>query len=413
MKVGLLTWWRTTNYGAQLQALATASYLRELGCETTLIDYQQFAERVPTMACPWTYLGFKGSYGTPLKKFIKGVVRLLFEPCVCGSLWRIHTTKVFTRQFLGFPSVRFQTYDDMVDRMDLPMVVVGSDQLWAPHFMDQQGSYLLGRLPTRIERISFATSLSAENFLFEGEDFSELFRRALPLFKAVSVRERRLIPQLESFYGHDIFWSVDPTLCYDADGWNHLLRLGESHKKVTLKDHITIYWLSDIRPHFDAMLAFAREQDKPVHLFTDHSTLRIRANATLSQVVAYLIMRVKLAFARNVTVFKAANARDFIEDLSTSSGVVSDSFHALMFSTVYKKTIKLVVPESRKSMRSRMEDFLKRVGWEGVIVPSFPKGVLSDPSATVTGSRNTLNIWINESKEWLKNALYSEGVKRG
>lgn len=76
----------------------------------------------------------------------------------------------------------------------------------------------------------------------------------------------------------------------------------------------------------------------------------------------------------------SADARDLVQDISTAEYVVSDSFHALMFATIFGCDAKIDIPPSRKGMGARIMDFQAL-------------------------SAESLSVWRRRSAEWLINSL--------
>ena len=94
----------------------------------------------------------------------------------------------------------------------------------------------------------------------------------------------------------------------------------------------------------------------------------------------HLAARVRLACSPSLELHIGADAREWLQDLSTADFILSDSFHALMFATLFNREIKVEIPEAKKFMATRITDFQSR------------KGALAD--------------WIAHSRAWLmKNGL--------
>ena len=75
-----------------------------------------------------------------------------------------------------------------------------------------------------------------------------------------------------------------------------------------------------------------------------------------------------------------ADAREWVQDISTAEFVLSDSFHALMFATIFGREIRVEFPDTfRSAMSARITDFQSRAG--------------------------ELDAWCARSKKWLLDAI--------
>lgn len=381
MNFGILTFWKTTNYGALLQALATQKVIREFGHKTKMIDYRQPAERHPWML-NWFELYFH--------RLGVGAVRFIFESRALSVAWRIARTRRYIWMFFG----------KGCSLSRCSAVVVGSDQLWNPRFLEEHGSFLLEDAPDKVSRISFATSIAVNALPV---DLVGTFKQQLARFSAVSLREKSLIPFLSKLTGKEIYWSVDPVLMLSAAEWADVLKFRQ--RGVDNRSPIVAYCLSDVDIYIDRLIAVGRMEKRKVHLYCDLLSFKIHPGMHMRELCKYLKLRMKLLFCRQIAVCLSAGPREFVSDLASSYGVLTDSFHALMFSVVFQRNVKVLIPPDRRSMASRQTDFLGKVGFENVIVDDFHPDVLRNQSGTVLANRDVLNKWIAESKAWLKSAL--------
>ena len=97
--------------------------------------------------------------------------------------------------------------------------VVGSDQVWNPHFGNYH-QFFLGFAPEK-KRLSYAASISTMDIPAEEHDF---FVQGLKGMKALSVREQAGADMIEQLTGRKAEVHLDPTLLLTADEWRSVSR---------------------------------------------------------------------------------------------------------------------------------------------------------------------------------------------
>ena len=131
---------------------------------------------------------------------------------------------------------------------------------------------------------------------------------------------------------------------------------------------------------------------------------------TLSQV----IQRIK-RMARNifspVKLELAAGPQEFLDAFANATWVHSDSFHAVMFSSIFGKNVRILRPknEFRQKMFARIEEFAQQAVAEGTLiaddVPSALISLVED--APLQFNTDFIARRRAESKAWLEQALSS------
>ena len=393
--IGVLTWARNINYGGVLQAFALRSVIERLGCKAELVHYEQNQADVSY----GRLFGFTGHSRMPLLFgwVIDFVLRVFVDGYFFASILRLKRSRKFIKKYIKLSKEYYTDYPSLCRQTKYNAIVVGSDQVWNPKFFDGVPGYLLAEMPGCVRKISYAASVSIPKI---GKDI-EYFKTALPKYAAVSVREKSNVYELEKNCGVPVKWVVDPTLLLSASEWTELLSL----PAVCDDGHVTCYWLSELEDVLPQILSFAKANHVKVHIFSNIEAFRI-SKLTPNAILRHLRLRIRLLGSPYVSFRKSADPRQFLSDLATSSAVVSDSFHALLFSTIFRKSIKIVVPTERMQMASRINDFLEHIKLPCARVNSLSDAFMSlgasDFSAT---AYNGLDRWIDESRIWLKTHL--------
>lgn len=370
MKIGIMTWWRNTNYGGFLQGLALQTFLQKNGYDVEMIRYAfppiRFTPR--SVICPHRLTSLRQCLAAALD-----IIRALFvNGYLAARLSRLRKTlRLFATSITPSP----QEYASLVELNDprrYDTILIGSDQVWTPKYHDADFSYLLRGLDDSVLKVSYAASVAAPSV----HPYEEIYGEALARFGAISVREKTNVAELEALSGKKVEWVVDPSLLLSAEEWRELLNL-QLHAQ---EPHITVYWLSPLEDKLSGLVRLAKTKRMKVHIFTDVLAFRVGINPL--RWGKHLVARVRLACSPWLELHIGADARDWLQDLSTADFILSDSFHALTFATIFKREIKVEVPEARKFMSSRLTDF--------------------------QSCKHTLSDWIGHSKMWLLENLKEE-----
>ena len=363
MKIGIMTWWRNTNYGGFLQGLALQTFLKKNGFDVEMIRFAfppiQFTAR--SVICPHRLTSLRQGLGAVLD-----VVRALFvNGCLSARLSRLRkTVRLFDAYITPSPH-EYASLAELAADGRYDTVLIGSDQVWTPKYHDADFSYLLRGLGDSVRKVSYAASVAAPSV----HPYEKIYGEALARFEAISVREKTNVAELEKLSGKKVEWVVDPTLLLSAEDWRVVLNL----RPDTPEPHITVYWLSPLEDKLPELVRLAKEKRMKVHIFTDVMAFRVVANPL--RWAKHLAARVRLACSPSLELHIGADAREWLQDLSTADFILSDSFHALMFATLFNREIKVEIPKAKKFMATRITDFQSR------------KGALAD--------------WIAHSRAWL------------
>ena len=179
MKIGILTFHCSYNFGAVLQCYALQEYLKSLGHDVKILNYRPgyLTAKVPK-------INFKYLLKHPLSAFSYIVRQYPLQKSRYGK-------------FLEFENKYYQltknlyTNDDIEECVnEFDVIVFGSDQIWCEKF-NKKDSVWYGKFRHNgnVKFISYAASAGDVIFSDMGED---LMKIAVEEFKAISVREKKL-----------------------------------------------------------------------------------------------------------------------------------------------------------------------------------------------------------------------------
>lgn len=326
MKIGIVTYHRTNNYGAVMQALATRFVLEEMGHEVYYVDYWPDYHRD-------SYKVFN------FRKFIKsnflGKIKQLIS-----IIRDYNSKKKRIENFEKFFQTHIYPFCRPVDE-SFDVVIYGSDQIWRKQkALGTYNPFYFGanELKTK-QHISYAASMG---ILPDNDVDKEKVKKLVAHLDRISVREEELHQLLLSLGFENVSLSIDPTLLLTSEEWDkHLPTEGYTGEKYAL-----LYSMGSNA--FDM---------REVKKFTDSKGLKLivlRGYATTKETES------------NIT---SAGPYEFIRLIKNAEYVFCASFHGLAFSIIYGKEFFT----SFMSNSGRAESLLKRVGYpERLLAPKSP-----------------------------------------
>ena len=211
MKVGILTLHRAINYGAVWQCWALKQMCEKLGHQVQIIDYSPFGH--------YTYRGFLRHRPDKALAYIRNL--RFFNQFVDTMLNPTEYTESHD-WITGYPPK-----DDAY--------IVGSDTVWCNGVVGELiNSYLLDFAPKNVQKIAYAASVGGEVASNE-----TVFRKHLPTFHAIAVREPIYLKELSEWAGKEVVDVCNPTLLLKATDYEKV----EIRKKVP-KHYILVFDLA-------------------------------------------------------------------------------------------------------------------------------------------------------------------------
>ena len=390
MRIGILTFHSQLNYGGVLQCWALQTVLGEMGHEVVVIDrrFDDFRSI------------HKSYFDLPLKAKCKSFFLSLLGANDFATWQRAVRTNRFIKNGLHLTHYHFVEWKNAPSELGIDLIVVGSDQVWHCGNWGDPRPYLLEDGPD-IPAIAYAASLGMEKI---PNEYEECFVTDLSRFKCISVREISALRLLSPFR-QDISVVFDPTLLVAPKEW---MRLCDRTKKVRRK--LVCYFVNDnedsFMHHFDR---FSADNDYDVEVF-----MNLQHKSRISLRKPWRLLHVyRNRFRRNVKVRYDAGPEDFVKAFSEADAVIADSFHALMFSTIFRKNVRILRPKADWLVISfsRIQDFVDEFISGPLIQGDIEEALASiERGEKISFNESALNMRIEDSKQWLKNALEKCGI---
>ena len=210
MRIGILTYHRTLNYGAFLQAYSLKKYIESLGHEVEIIDY--WPEWHSSL---YKVLKIKrnASLIYKIKSFFGGITVAPFY------IIRIKKFEKDIISDLGLSKkVLFRTNDSLCN-LKYDLIIYGSDQIWRYNdFNDHKGFdavYFGDYISSSTKKVAYAASMGVISDFDKKEWLITRFNN----FDKISVRENELSYFVSEITGKNIPVVIDPVFLNSKEYW--------------------------------------------------------------------------------------------------------------------------------------------------------------------------------------------------
>lgn len=336
MKIGILTFHWSNNYGAVIQAYALLSKLKELGYDACIIDRQIR---------------------------YNGVLRRLFHRY---SYQHHYSWNVFNKErkrVLSPISNPYKSHADLVNNFaneKFDAVIVGSDQVWRWGMMGN--NYFLDFLEgTSTRRYAYAASFGLAEWNGSEEKRKEI-SALLKQFNAISVRENSGVKICRETFGVDAQLVLDPTLLHDRSFYESTLL---KDKPLKSNGKVVSYILGDKnRPQVLEIAAWARNKGlKHNELF-------------------WTSLDFPALIGRSEFHFSHVDLTTWLDEIRNAEYVITNSFHATVFSILFEK--KFVVLDNPSGGSDRIRTLLDGLNLSEKFYSSLPQEIFEGKNKNET-----------------------------
>lgn len=352
MKVGIITFINTINYGASLQAYSLQEKLKDIGFDAEIIKYNnEIIEKKEKNS------GKIRNLNSLMKKIIMGK----------GIKEKIKAFQVFESQNVKF-GMELQDDTDIKNiNENYDFFITGSDQVWNMAITHEDWKFFLDFVKDDSKKISYAASFG--NNVFPEED-KEIAGNLLKKFKKVSVREKSGQKLIKSISNIDAEVVLDPTLLLDKKDWESRIKF-----KPNLEHYILVYF-----PH----------NKKKVFSFVKELSKRTKLP------VVYLSISPRIQFGTK-TIYNAS-PNEFLGWMQNADYVVTGSFHGTAYSLNMHKNF-FYEPSGEGS---RIDNIVQITN---TAHRSIDNQEVYDSTIDFESVEEVLNIERQKAIEFLKNAL--------
>lgn len=360
MKIGILTFHRSQNYGALLQAKALQDYVRELGHDVSFVDYWAAYHEEMYKPFSWQKLN-----RISFREKIKYVLQFFFTYVRLGK--RRSRTRNYINQYLRI------TKDKVFD-----LVIYGSDQIWRkqhqPTYDGFNPVYWGEGFVETSHKVAYAASMG--NIEIDTPEDKVFVKEHVVLYDAISIRERDLIERLYNEFGFEYPMVCDPVFLLKKEQWvQHI-----DKKYIPQKKYILYYRLQNISAT-DHMV-------DELHKKTDDDIIEMRGY------IPFFHYGKKYRFT--------ADAQEFISLIYGADYVVTSAFHGIAMSIIFEKQFFFT---SQLHQANRVGSLLKQIGLESRFSAELASEINTEDVINYDIIRPRLEAFASLSREWLLNQI--------
>ncbi len=331
-KVGIITlYYNSPNYGGNLQAYALSKVVQKQNFGVEQICFN-----------PTDNSGV--SKKTFLNRFLESIKKPLHIPkrAFFKLIRKLETKKhnAFTRrakamhyfnQYIiphGVNVYNNATIKQAINEYDV--FITGSDQVW--NMTNYRPVYFLDFVPSNKIKMSYAASISMDVL---SDNQKEIIKGHLKDYKAVSVREPNAVKLLEGLSPVEVKTTLDPTLLLSKEDWDEVCA-----DRVIAEEYCFCYFLGDNKKERKIATEFAKKRHLKL-VFIPHAS-----GWSIS------LPDLKMQGEKLYDV----SPEQFLSLIKHAKCVLTDSFHAVVFSNIYHKQYFVFNRSKKGEMSSRIVD---------------------------------------------------------
>jgi hypothetical protein len=355
-KVGILTFhYSYYNYGAVLQTYSIFQLIKTLGCEPCIINY----------------LPEKLTFKSKLLFFLQKILGFQFD-----LFRKKYIPNIYNKTTSISELKKLNNYFDCF--------VVGSDQVW--RYRENHTElyrYFFDFVDDENLKISYAASFGLDHW--EGnEEVTQKVKNLLKRFQAISVREESGVDICCNIMKVNATCVLDPTLVLDRKYFYEIAESSIFNNKVT-KNYMAYMLLDNSIKNETFFKNIASEKN------IDFINIKGR----------------KISEKKNLVLFN--NISKWLCYIKRAEIIVTDSFHCVVFSIIFRRKFVCIINEKRGT--TRLENLLKLVGLQSRLFTSIDKvnkNIIFTNNIDFEEIEKKISMQKNISKKYLKNCLYHD-----
>lgn len=376
MKIGILTLYLHTNYGGILQAYALQTVLEKMGHEVVVFSKQK-KKSLPLWKWPITYSK------RVLKKYILGKDIIIFAEQHFNKLYLIisKNTQLFISKYIH--EFKIESLSKLSGE-DFDAIIVGSDQVWRPKYFTSivssklENAYLdFTNEWTNVKRVAYAASFGTDSWEYSLKK-TRSCGKLLKTFDGVSVREESGVQLCSKYFGVKAQHVLDPTMLLNKEEYIHLFEIAKTPKS---EGTLLCYILDSSQEKDDIIDFIAKER----------GLIPFSLNTSID-------------YSKSAMVDAKLSVEQWLRGFYDAKLVVTDSFHACVFSIIFNKPF--VVVGNRERGMARFNSLLEMFDLEDCMVGSlYECERLSFSNINFKDIQQCINEMQNHSTSYLKDSL--------
>ena len=349
MKIGVITLPLNTNYGGILQAYAMQKVLTDMGHTPVTID----CNREVRLPLKTRYLVYAKN---AFKHYLLGEDNIVFPDIEFNKEWNYKTqyTRVFIEKYIRRKIVK--NIND-VDSKGFDAYIVGSDQIWRPkynhRFPGVENSFLRFTKDWNVKRIAYATSFGCDEWEYSEEETNSC-KELAKKFDAISVREESAVKICKERLNTEAIHLLDPTML------------------LTTKDYIKLFETAQTTQSPGDLMCYILDRNNDTQqiiksIATNKELTPFETNSRVEEADAQLKEKIQ------------PPVECWLRGFYDAEYIVTDSFHACVFSILFKKPF--IVYGNKDRGLARFNSLLKTFGLQERLIgtPEEAEQIINKP----------------------------------
>lgn len=360
MKIGILTFHNSDNYGAVLQTTGLFKKVKEINNDVEIIDY----------ICPNKIKMYSLLDIDVKKSFKSNVYSIIQIPFKIIKQSKFKDSK--NRMYKKSEKTYFDREELLKDNKIWSKVICGSDQIWNPDNTKFDTTYFIDFIKESNRKVSYAASFGVSKI---DEKYQDKSRELLNGIGSLSVRETTGKKIVKELTGRECKVVLDPTLLLNKDEWEEFSQ-----------------------PLFKG--------EKYVLIYTLHNSKELIKQAEMiSECLGYKIIKICVSTLDFISKYKCVipNPYQYVDLINNAEWVITDSFHGTVFSINMNTNFTVFLNSSSKN-NSRITNILDIVGLSQCVTYDVAKKI-DIKEIDFSEVNKKLQVERNESLKFLKSSL--------
>lgn len=373
MKAGIVTFNSAHNYGAVLQTYALQEYIKSKKIDVEVINYR--LKEIDKVYKIYKYKRTKCILRNRfrlIKKFIKVNLK---------EKWKIekkNNFEYFINNVLNTTKPYKTLKEIQRDFLDYDILIAGSDQIWNTELTKGfKPAYFLEFGKKDARKISYAASIGTDEI---PQEYYELYKRYINNFDFISVRETNMIDMFGKLTNKKIKKVIDPTLLHTKKMYDKL----KKDTKYKGQDYIYVHYIG---------------KDNRVYEIADKLSIELGLPIVHNR-------DIDIKFDNELGGRYNESPEEFLSVIENAKYIVSNSFHATVFSIIFNKDF-ITIPHQKRP--GRMKELLESLGLANHLIEDvrlMPE--LKTLKIDYKKVNETLDEMRKESHKFLDEALFGK-----
>lgn len=382
MKVAIISEFQkqTVNYGNNLQTFALNHYIH--------MNYPSY--KVDTL---W----FKGTFKRHITSFVGVFCRKFFT--IIKSVIRSGQLKI-RNESINIQLVqsrlnafkKFQenitmcqnamTWKELITS-DYDIYIVGSDVVWAQgHYSVNKIKFLRFKTNKFAKKVAYAASFGRNWIPKENVRY---IKKCLNDFDMISLREFSALQMLRSYGINNAVHALDPTLLLPMEEWS---KLEVKPANIITDSFAFVYLLGTDKTQRERITAWSRQNNLPIITIPYANGLENEYDSSFGDIQ-----------------LMDCSPEEWIWLIHHAEYVITDSFHGIVFSTIFEKSFFAVTRDYTVDINVRLTDFLETIHQKDKLISNCEFKPVEEYIWDYKSVKQILSEKIKVSEEFLKNAI--------